>query len=137
MRILVSLSLLLIATANLFLVLHTQYQVAAMEQMLVLDAALGSLSSAPVLKDSEKAEAVTRGLALRDALRAYFGWGRFRGISLPADVREAFWEEVVVGDDCKGLIGKDLTIQNIFWGTNYARVTPQTDCSLFSLPKYL
>ena len=123
MRILTSLFLLLLAVTNLFLVLQNRYRITNLEQVLVMDAARASVSHAPVLKDDSREDDITRGLALCEALRAQFGWGRFRNMALPQKVREAFWEEVVMDGGCEALMGRDLTIKDIYWGGNYAKVT--------------
>ena len=67
---------------------------------------------------------LARELALREALRVVFGWGRFRGQTperLPA-FRDAYWDRLSVDPDCQVLGEKDLSIESLVSGANYAKV---------------
>ena len=90
------------------------------ESMTVVDPARHIANQAEHLPDAAQA----RDLALKEALRLHFRWGRYRS-QPPEFVRasaSAYWIQAVMDDACKPLVGSQVTVTRVVWGANYAKV---------------
>ncbi len=80
-------------------------------------------ATAALVRDRPKAGGI-RDLALREALRVRFGWGRYHDQDPEAlqRFRDAYWRKVTIEESCRDLGKTDLSPDRIVWGGNFAKV---------------
>jgi len=113
-----SLFLLLLAVVNLFLTLYVHIQVKKHE-VLVWDPARQTLQWA---RPQDHALERERMIALKDAVRIEFGWGRFRSQAELGPFKAAYWDALKVEAGCQKLYEQDCEILDVVWGGNYALI---------------
>ena len=119
-RLAISLFVLVLALANLLAATRFSFWLdrEAVRHLAILDPARSTATS------PGQTNTPPRDLALREALRAWFGWGRYRDQDPKTRdlFREAYWDTVTLDGACVALGKQELTIEVIVWGGNFAKV---------------